>query len=171
MSLTKRSSVLFAVFVIGLIALAADRTILRPQGGPRAASAESESGNPGLLADNLPVLEDPRQEAGVAERLSGLWSGKEPAFDQMRNPFALPAAWFGATNARGEPIADVAARFIRTHQLTAVVVNGEASSVLVDDRFLVPGQILDGFALISVGDRSAVFECENTQAILELSGR
>jgi hypothetical protein len=171
MNLTKRNTALLAAFFVGLIALAADRTILRPQGGPRAASADSDSGNRELLTDNLPVLEDKPQEAGVAERLSELWSGKEPAFEQMRNPFTLPATWFEAVNTTGELVPDTIARFMRTHQLTAVVRNGAESYVLVDDRFLVPGQILDGFTLVSVEDRSAVFEGEGRQVVLELMGR
>lgn len=169
MKLNKRSTVLLTVFVIGLIALAADRTILRPQGGPRAASAASEPTDSGLLADNLPVLEDERPEAGVAERLDDLWSGKEPAFEQSRNPFALPATWL-EVNAVGTPLPDAVARFIRTHRLTAVVRDGENSYVLVDDRFLLPGQTLDGFTLVSVGDRVALFTGAGRQAVLELAG-
>jgi hypothetical protein len=170
MTLTKRSTVLLTVFFLGLIALAADRTILRPQGGPGAASAASESETLGLLADNLPVLENKAPEAGMTERLSSLWSGKEPVFDQVRNPFALPTTWFDSAGAAGAPIPDAASRFMRTHRLTAVVVNDDKSYAVVDDRFLVPGRILDGFTLVSVEDRSAVFECEGKQAILELIG-
>jgi hypothetical protein len=171
MRLTRRSTVLLGVFFIGLIALVADRTILRPQGGLQAASAASEAGGPGLLAGNLPILEDQPRAEGVAERLSGLWTGQEPVFEQMRNPFALPATWLGTENTAGGVVPDEVARFIRTHQLTAVVVNGAESYVFADDRFLVPGQILDGFTLVSVAERSAVFESEAGQAILELVGR
>ena len=71
----------------------------------------------------------------------------------------------------GERLTDAAARFIRTHPLAAVVVNGEESYALVDDQFLVPGQTVDGFTLVSVGDRSAVFEREGEQAILELANK
>ncbi len=168
MSMTKRSRRLLAVFLIGLIALVADRTILRPQGGPGAASAAMESGDSGLLSGNVPVLQSEPAGAGVAERLHNLWSEKEPDFEHRRNPFALPASWFGTPEAPGERMSDVMSRFIRTHQLAAVVLDGEKSYAHVDDRFLVPGQILDGFMLVSVGDRSAVFEREGAQAVLEL---
>ena len=65
-----------------------------PQGGPGAASAAAEAGDAGLLSNNVPVLQVQPGEAGLAERLDGLWSEKEPDFEQIRNPFALPASWF-----------------------------------------------------------------------------
>lgn len=170
MTLTRRSTGLLTVLFIGLIALAADRTILRPQGGPSTASA-SGSANTGLLSSNVPVLDDEPPEPGVAERLDELWSGKEPAFEQMRNLFALPETWFEAPGAAGERLPDEVARFIRTHRLTAVVVNRGGSCALVDDRFLATGEILDGFTLVSVGDRSVLFEREGRQILLEMIGR
>lgn len=171
MNLTKRNKSLLAVFFVGLIALAADRTILRPQGGPGAASAASEPGDAGLLSSNVPVLQSKPPELGVAERLDGLWSQKEPDFERMRNPFALPPSWFGTADNPGERISDVISRFIRTHQLTAVVRNGEKSYAQVDDRFLIPGQTIDGFTLVSVGDRCAVFERDGARAVLEMINR
>lgn len=171
MNLTKRNKTLLGVFFIGLIALAADRTILRPQGGPGAASAAAESGDAGLLSSNVPVLQTQPGEAGLAGRLDGLWSQKEPEFERIRNPFALPPSWFETPGAPGERLTDAAARFIRTHPLAAVVVNGEQSYALVDDKFLVPGQTVDGFTLLSVGGRSAIFEREGEQAILELTDK
>ena len=63
---------------------------------------------------------------------------------------------------------DPVARFVRTHRLTAVVIDGPDSYVLIDDRFLGLGQKIDGFVLASVGDRRAVFERDGERACLEL---
>lgn len=171
MNLTKRHKVFLAVFLVGLVALAADRTILRPAGGPRAASAdpaEVYAVAQTLPADGVPALEDPSARTGLAERLAGLGSQKPLDFEQTRNPFALPPSWFGEPNATGEPVPVLVVRFVKAHQLGAVVMNGSQAGALVDDRFLVPGQILDGFTLVCVGDRSATFECEGMRAVLEL---
>jgi hypothetical protein len=167
MTLTKRNKTLLAVFCIGLLALVADRTILRPQGGPASASASSsdDSGRP--LGSPL-VPEDQQPEIDMADRLGALWPDREPDFEQIRNPFSLPARWFETAGNAEERAPDAVGRFIRTHRLTAIGVNGGESYVMVDDQFLVPGRHLDGFTLVSVGDRSAVFENRGLQAVLEL---
>lgn len=170
MTLTRRNKTLLSIFGFGLIALVADRTILRPQGGPAAASAShsNESENaPGSVA----APEDQPLPIDMADRLAALWSGDEPDFEQVRNPFELPATWFEAPGAAQERAPDAVRRFVRTHRLTAIGMQNGESYVMVDDRFLVAGQPLDGFVLVSVGDRSAVFECEGKQAVLELIGK
>ncbi len=167
MSLKKRDKALLAVFLVGLVALVADRTILRPQGGPGAASAAGPGGT-GLMATNVPIFQEQPPVEGVAERLNKLGTDTEPDFEQLRNPFALPASWFRTPDAAGQQVPDAVADFMRTHRLTAVVVNGASSYAVFDDRFLVPGQAIDGFTLVSIGDRSALFESEGRQVVLEL---
>jgi hypothetical protein len=39
---------------------------------------------------------------------------------------------------------------------------------VVNDRLLIPGQSLDGFRLVTVGNRSAVFEQGTRRIVLEL---
>lgn len=171
MTMTKRSTTLMALFLVGLIALAADRTILRPQGGPGAASAASGTQSSELLSGNVPVLETQPSEPGVAQRLEALGSGEGPDFERMRNPFALPATWIEEPVEAAERVPDAVARFMRTHQLTAIVVQNEGSYALVNDQLLAPGRILDGFTLVEVRDRAAVFEQEGNQVLLELIGK
>jgi hypothetical protein len=170
MSMTKRQKTFLAIFSIGLVALIVDRTILRPQGGPSAASASSLAGSAEsvLPSDNIPALTDEPQSPPLAERLNSLWSGQEADTEQVRDPFALPPSWSDTGGANGTTISDAAAAFVSGHQLTAVVIDGRESYALVNDQFLVPGQGIDGFKLISVGARSAIFEHGGTRATLEL---
>lgn len=168
MTLTRRNRVLFSIFGLGLVALVADRTILRPQGGPASASA-SQSEAPGQPSSRPLAPEEQQTEVDMADRLSVLWSGQETDFSQVRNPFSLPATWSETAGAK-EQLPDVVRQFMRTHRLTAIGMQNGESYILVDDQFLVPGGRLDGFTLISVGDRSAVFEREGRQAVLELIG-
>ena len=86
----------------------------------------------------------------------------------MRDPFSLPASWPDNGDGSGGKGLDAAATFIGTHRLTAVVIDGRESYAVLDDRFLVPGQSVDGFVLLSVGDRSAVFERDGRRITLEL---
>lgn len=167
MKLTKRSTILLAVFFLGLVALAADRTILRPQGGPRAASASAPRTTE-RPPDNVPVKKKEPLESNVAERLNSLRSGKESDFEQVRDPFALPGTWLPTPDVPEQQVPDVVAHFIRTHKLTAIVVNGQVAHALVNDRFLIPGESLDGFTLISIENHSVVFRQQGHQAVLEL---
>jgi hypothetical protein len=104
----------------------------------------------------------------VAGRLQSLWPSQDFSIEQTRDPFSLPASWSDKVGADSGKASSAPALFVATHQLAAVVIDGGESYVLVNDHFLVPGQYLDGFKLVSVGDRSAVFEQDGQQAVLEL---
>jgi len=170
MALTRRQKTLLSVFGLGVIALAADRTILRPQGGPASATA-SQSSDSASPSGGAPAPEDQPLPLDMADRLAALWPGQENEMEQTRNPFALPSTWFDAAGASGDRRPDAVRRFIRTHRLTAIGMQAGESYVMVDDQFLVPGRHVDGFTLVWVGDRSAVFECEGKQAVLELTDK
>jgi hypothetical protein len=170
MTLTKRQKTLLATFFVGLAALVVDRTFLRPQGGAAAASA-----NPFTPSDkqvspvaNIPVLEPSRGPTGVARRLDHLWSDKEGNPAQGRDPFSLVTPWYDNAGDNGVETPDETALFVRRHQLTAVVIDPRGSYAVVNDRLLIPGQSLDGFKLVAIGNRSAVFEQGTYRAVLEL---
>jgi len=168
MNLSKRQKTFLAVFFLGLVALVVDRTILRPQGGPKSASADSLLTSQSAIPSGNSPSNDKAQRRGAAERLNNLWPDPNADFAQMRNPFTLPLSWFDNVGRDGVQMLDPVAVFVSRHLLTAVVLDGRESYALVDDQFLIPGQCLDGFELISVGDRSAVFERDGRRASLEL---
>ena len=169
MGLTKRQKTLCTVFVIGLIALVVDRVFLRPQGGPRAASADSTKTADASTRpsdNNADKKEPPR--ASVAERLNQFWPYTETVVEETRDPFALPVSWLDNRATGPAKTPDAAALFAAQHRLTAVVLDARESYVLVNDHFLVPGQSLDGFTLVSADKRSVVFEQGSLRAVLEL---
>ncbi len=170
MSLSKRQKTLSAIFLIGLVALVADRTILRPQGGPRAASADFLPAAVGVAGSsgNTPA---PQQTppATVAQRLNRLVSGQEAGSEELRDPFSLPPSWSDTTAGKEGRTTDASGGFARRHQFRALAVRGGQSGALVDDSFLIPGQSLDGFTLVSVGARSALFERDGKQVTLLLT--
>lgn len=170
MTLTKRQKTLLATFFVGVAALVVDRTFLRPQGGAAAASADplAASDKQGLLVANIPVLEAQSGPGGVAQRLDRLWSDKGGNPEFGRDPFSLPVPWYDNVEAGGGKAPDETALFVSGHQLTAVVIDPRGSYAVVNDHLLIPGQSLDGFKLVSVGNRSAVFEQGPRRAVLEL---
>ncbi len=173
MNLNKRQKTFLIIFFVGLVALVVDRTILRPQGGPSAASAESFVAPEGsvLPAGDAPAPGGAPPGPGLAERMGPLWLPEPADFERVRDPFVLPPSWFEALGGAGEAGPDPAALFAERHQLTAVVVDGQVSYALVDDRFIALGQQVEDFTLISVSDRVAVFEHRGKRAFLELRGK
>jgi len=173
MSLTKRQKTLSAVFLVGLIGLVVDRTILRPQGGPQAASASSSSRSsaPGTAASGVPAGDQSPGPMPVAERLNKLAAGKEMGSDAGRDPFVLPLSWSEAGSGSGERTPDPIRRFVQKHRLNAVVLRKGEYCALVDDHddLLSAGQSVEGFTLVSVTPTSAVFEREGQRAILEMA--
>jgi len=170
MRFTKRQKIMLVVFGVGLVGLAIDRLFVRSQGGPAAASAGSSpaaTASP-LPAPDLPAAPAPPQETPATQCLNRLWSDKEVDFEHVRNPFSLPSSWSNGTEKPSRTPLDAGALFAKRHQLTAVVLDGPRSYVLIDDRFLRPGQDIDGFRLVSVGERSALFERAGTRVTLEL---
>jgi hypothetical protein len=170
MSLSKRQKKLLAVFLVGIVALVADRAILRPQGGPRAASADFLASSPNSvpLSAGVPAAPDPPPPAGVAQRLDRLAPTAQTDSNALRDPFSLPDSWSDHAPAGGGKGRDAAGGFALRHRLQAVVMQGPESYALVDDNVLVRGQYLDGCRLVSIGDRSAVFERDGKRIVLEL---
>jgi len=173
MNLTKRQKGLSVVFLVGLVAVAADRTILRPQGGPQAASAGSGASSAGPAISSVVLAREVPQTGAAAratltKRLNNLLASPGIGAGVSRDPFSLPASWSDTGQTEEEKRPDAVQEFTQRHQLKAVVVQGRQTWALVGDSFLVPGQSLEGFTLISVGYRSAVFEREGRQAVLPL---
>jgi hypothetical protein len=107
----------------------------------------------------------------VAQRLEKLSSGEQAGSETLRDPFSLPPSWSDTPAGSGEKTPDATEVFARNHQFRAMGVHNGQSCALVDDSTLTPGQSLDGFTLIAVGPRSALFECDGKQVVLHLAGQ
>ena len=172
MTLTKSQRVYVAIMVIGVVALLIDRTLLQPE--PAQASALQYAISP---STRDPVdLEAPRSE-GPAPRQVAIARKLEQIAEQrgldptgVIDAFRPSPMWL----ALGEvPVAPVetgllAERFRKGHTLTAVMGSGDQGWAIVDGRTLFIGRVLDGFTLISVGQRSAVLESGDTRVVLTL---
>jgi hypothetical protein len=166
MALTKRHKVLAAVFAIGLAGLIVDRLWLQPG----AASADPAAGSDAGISSAAPHPSRATSDRpSVAQRLNDLWPGGGPEFSDVRDPFYLPRSWSDAQKNGAAAAEDRTTGFAAAHQLSAVLSEGRISYALVDDRLLTPGQEVDGFTLVSVGDRFAVFEGQGSRVVLRLA--
>jgi len=169
MSLDKRQKKLVIAFVVGMAALFIDRAFLRPQGGAKSASADYGSSDERVSStDNLPILASESPRPQIAVRLESVWSGDNSDFARLRNPFSTPASWLGVKVSSPKRTDKSLDAFAKRHQLTAVAGSGPTSYVLMGDEFLVVGQEIDGYRLVSIGQRSVVFERQGREVTLEL---
>ncbi len=107
----------------------------------------------------------------VAQRLDKLALGREADAQTQRDPFSLPPSWSDTPTGKGDKTPDAAEAFARRHQFRAMGVHNGQSCALVDDSTLTPGQSLDGFTLLAVGPRSALFEGDGKRVVLHLAGQ
>ena len=168
MVLAKRQKVFIVVFLLGLIAFVVDRVYLLPQGAPKQASASAFELYGMVVSTDEPVPEPTGQNPTVAERLGRVWSDQDVNEAAMRDPFSLTGSWQVGPVVNEPPAPDEAAAFAKTHSLVAIVKEDQQSYVLIDDRVLALGQQMDGFTLVSVGPKSAVFEREGEPVVLDL---
>jgi hypothetical protein len=169
MALGKRQKALIGVFALGLAALAVDRVFLRPQGGAgKASGVERATVNP-TARDPTVTSPDEAQRPTVAQRLDRLWSNPEANDVGVRDPFSLEGSWLAGSQEDPAAVPSPLTQFAKTHPLAAVVMDGRQSYAVVNDRVLKLGDRIDGFVLTSVGPKSAIFDYQGQQVILELA--
>jgi len=170
MALARRQQAFVAVFLLGLVGLVVDRVFLRPQGGPGTAAADSSDtyAVPFSPVKDAPSPSAEAQGPSVAERLDRVWPDREPNAVEARNPFSLTPLWLRSVGTGPAAGPDAAEVFAQAHPLVAVVMDGRQSYALVNDRVLTLGEQIDGFTLVSVGSKSAVFERRGERIVLEL---
>ena len=177
MKLSRQQKIYLAILALVLGALLVDRLFRSRQTVAAEASAYSvladeTTAAPALVFDKKTRGPEPNSQPPsikLAQRLEILLPDECLDSDQARDAFSLPAAWLDelcAQNPLGQ--ADAAARFAKSHQLKAVLIDGKMRFALVDDHLLIPGQELDGFKLVAVNQSSATFAAGTKRVILKL---
>ena len=178
MPITTKHKVYGCVLVAGLSAFAADKTFFAPSD----AAAQDSSVSEYAMTSSTSVLDAARRDlaamadlpvegGNIADRLSAVAEARSLDLTDVRDAFELSPSWFG-DDGTGQPHdlgGTVAARFVRSHRLMAVMAGGANGSAIVDDKCLFIGQRIDGFRLISVGARNAVLESNGVRVELQLS--
>ncbi len=162
MGMTPKHKVYATVLGLGLVALGVDRAFL----GPKKASARELPSQRLVATPTAPVaavgvpvstrtLSTPRMV--IADRLDGV--ARSRGFDLGRVPdaFVPSSAWMpvepvAAGSGPGGPTTTI---IPIPFELTAVMA-GARGSAIINGEGMVVGDVLDGYKLVSVGQRSAV---------------
>ncbi len=181
MKLSRQRKISLAILALAVSALVADRAFLGGGStGPEQASGASPARvkarparppAPPATAPPPAVMNALAPAAGqsLADRLRDYSQqrGIEPS--GVRDAFVAAESWRPKPQVV-EPATRPAAQapgFLQKHELMAVIT-GPKGSAIVDGKCLHVGQELDGYRLVSVGHRRAVFECDGEQVELRL---
>ena len=172
MTLTKSQRVYVAIMVIAVVALLIDRTLLQPE--PVQASAWQYAVSPSMRDSGdleVPLSEGPApRQVVIARKLEQIAEQRGLDPTGVIDAFRPSPMWlqFSALPVGPEQTESLVDRFTKAHALTGVMGSGEDGWAIVDGRTLFIGQALDGFTLVSVGQRSAVLESGEVMVILSL---
>ena len=178
MSITTKHKVYGCVLVTGLSAFAADKTFFAPSDAAAQdsfVSGYAMTSSTSILAaarsDLAAMANLPAEGSDIADRLSAVVEARSLDLNVVGVAFKPSPSWFGddGTVQPQDLGGPAAARFVRSHRLMAVMAGGANGSAIIDDKCLFIGQQIDGFRLISVGDRNAVLESNGIRVELELS--
>lgn len=167
--------------VLGLagLALFVDRVVLGTGvTNPVESSADVVTQGPdpaSLLIDHGPASAGsakPVVTVTLADRLRRAVDGREAAGTTERDAFAVPSGWVPVA-ALPEPAPDTRVNhdaFIGGHRLEAVLLTGARRCAVVNGRTVYIGGQIDGYRLIGVRERSAVFEHDRSRVRLQIAG-
>ena len=177
--LTKRQKACIGILGLARTALAVDRALLGSDETENESAATSDAAAPPpapASSAEIPVAptaaqagDQPVQDP-LAERLQELAKSRKLTWFGARNAFHPSPKWLATCKAAKavDPERIAADRFIKDHQLKAVILSGRAASAVVGDKCLYVGQSLDGFKLVAVDRRSATFASGPRRVVLTL---
>ena len=163
MTLSRRDRGILIALLLAVVALAVDRLLL--PGPSQVLAVSPEVVVPMLAADKL-------TEDILPEMLSPTAINTQPplpvldVFDLNR----LASLGTGGRQANKQPEETSVESFIRRHTLRATVL-GPRPVALVGQRMLQVGDHLDGYELIAITERQAVFVSDDDQAVLRVASR
>jgi len=168
MVITRRQKIYLAAMCVAIAAWATDRFVFQSgMTAPRAADASS------LLVSRgaAPAAATATHAAPLSlnERLDALADGGDSQVPS-RDVFVPPAEWLPAEkpstaeNTHGMSADD----FQASHKLTAIVLRGKASVVVMGDQTLHVGQSIDGFVLVNIQSSEALFTNGISNVMLRL---
>ena len=190
MKLTKQQKIYGAVMVLAGGAFIWDRATSGPAKVEGQTPADllvqhdrpAAMGAPSLPLNSTGTASPSGAQRGVEQRLAAVAGAECLDPSSADDAFALSAMWRakrlpepadpGPSVKPIDPRADreMAAAFIKRHQLGAVMVRGNRGYAIIDKTGVFVGQTYDHFKLLSVTKTAAVFACGEVRVELRLEG-
>ena len=179
MKMTRKGKVCAVVLGLAGVAVMCDQLFFLRSAGPATAQAASGAAVSEPVASTpLPAVAPSAEVPGgtgqpmsaIAGRLQRLAEEHRLNLSEVDDAFDPPASWKQQEQTvRVLNLSQMRANAFRdTHQLTAVLTAGKRGLAVLGGKPVRIGQIIDGFTLVAVAKRSAVFEAEGVRAELSL---
>jgi len=189
MTMSRSRLAVFVALGVALVALVVDRLVLAPSAtgpqpaaaaesppGPAAAAPQPSAGPEALTAaaetDPASTSDGP---ASLASRLEAAAERFSLDPERLRDGFTPASSWLAeltepppseAAEAAPEPeTPSPAEAFRKGHALTAVIMTRSGGSAVVNGRVVRMGQAVDGFTLLRLTRRSAVFASKDGKEV------
>ena len=168
------------VVLLGGLALAVDRFVLTDAAGlPASAQADSSvpvpstaSGAPEgeVAALSIPQLHFPRlmPEVDLGREMRDVFTPPAHYLTPKKDTQSGPDNTQSGLSLNGTPQKSKAQAFADNHVLTAVMIQPRLRLAIVDDVWVSIGQTVDDCVLRRVESGSAVFECSDGEAVLQV---
>ena len=169
MTLTKERKIYLALACIAGLGLITDQLFFGASSGPQPASAATSVLNAVVptsidtMTPELPLdISESLDKPTLARTLDRVAENRKPTANEIRDPFQPPSSWQSkpASEEQSQFASHDANSFREQHQLLAVVPNRRQPCAMVNGKLLFLGQSLDGFKLITVANRRAMFESD-----------
>lgn len=106
----------------------------------------------------------------LAGRLDKIAQSESFDLTQVEDAFRPASGWLKQEQAKAKPVVkvDEVEAFTNTHKLLALVNNAHGGAAIINNQTVVLGKVVDGFTLIEVTKRSAIFEKDGRRVELSL---
>jgi hypothetical protein len=158
MNLTRRHQSYLAVAGVCITALVLDKTLFAP-GEASAEQSESVALTNDRTASDAALMAVPTLEprgSALGTHLQAIAATHEISLDDAPNLFRAEWIEAGTESPAVDPTGN-RERFMRAHDLSAVMQMGDGGFAIIDGARVSVGDIVDGFELTGVGSRKAMF--------------
>lgn len=162
-----------------MLALVVDRVFLDGDSGPQSAAANA---NVTHIVTNAPAVSTAMANTDdanivLARRLDQLQQGEQFDLTAVPNAFEPSATWIKPqvqiiqrTKAQPQGSSfDPAKQFVSEHHLIAVLGTGKGGTAIVNGKRWTVGNAVKGWTLSNITIRTAVFEKDGKQAVLQIA--
>ncbi len=162
-----------AILAVALSSFVADRLFFG-EGGTTPQQASASSGDvpivDALVLEAIADTVSQSEQLTLAQRLKSLEGDFGLDITEFRDAFMPSDSWLGkGPDSEGFAPDTLGSEFGRIHQITSILYLGDGKgSVILDDQYVSVGQVFDGFTLVDLTDRTAVFQSGTETVELEL---